>query len=92
MANYYKKNGSKIHVLSLAATKAFDKMWRDGLFYKLIGKVAQPIWRILYNYYNLSIIVVKYDGQLSEILDRTEGVKQGEVLSAYLFNFLLTNF
>ncbi|RMZ95628.1 hypothetical protein BpHYR1_051805 [Brachionus plicatilis] len=49
-------------------------MWRDGLFYKLIGKVAKPIWRILYNYYNLSKIVVKYDGQLSEILDCTEKI------------------
>ncbi|RMZ99149.1 RNA-directed DNA polymerase from mobile element jockey, partial [Brachionus plicatilis] len=43
VANYYKKNGSKLHVLSLDATKAFDKMWRDGLFYKLIE------WKMEFN-------------------------------------------
>ena len=89
VVNYYKKNGSKIHVLSLDATKAFDKMWRVGLFFKLIGKVSRPIWRILYNYYNVSKIVVKYDGQLSDVLQCTEGVKQGGVLSPYLFNFFI---
>ncbi|CAF1123171.1 unnamed protein product, partial [Brachionus calyciflorus] len=39
--NYYRQNGSKIHLISLDATKAFDKLWRDGLFYKLIGKIPK---------------------------------------------------
>ena len=33
--NYYQQRGSKIYLISLDATKAFDRLWRDGLLYKL---------------------------------------------------------
>ena len=32
---YYKFGGSNMHSVSLDAAKAFDKLWRVGLFYKL---------------------------------------------------------
>ncbi|CAF0742085.1 unnamed protein product [Brachionus calyciflorus] len=31
VSNYYKRNGSKIHIFSLDATKAFDKLCRDDI-------------------------------------------------------------
>ena len=39
-------------------------------------------------YYKESKIRVKYDGMLSEMAKSTEGVKQGGILSPYLFNVI----
>ena len=90
--NYYRQRGSKIYLISLDATKAFDRLWRDGLFYKLVDKVPKEIWRIsLVLYYKESKIRVKYDGTLSEMVKCTEGVKQGGILSPYLFNFYIND-
>ncbi|CAF0857609.1 unnamed protein product [Brachionus calyciflorus] len=89
--NYYKHGGSKVHLISLDATKAFDRLWRDGLFYKLIGKIPKELWRILYLYYKNSKIKVKLNGIVSESVSTYEGVKQGGVLSPYLFNFFINN-
>ena len=54
-----------MHVVSLDAAKAFDKMWREGLFNKLKGVSDPAIWRLLNNYYENSKIVVKVDGKNS---------------------------
>lgn len=51
--NYYNSGGSTVHLASLDATKAFDKLWRAGLFYKLKYKIKPSIWRILASYYNV---------------------------------------
>ena len=64
--NYYRQGGSKLHLVSLDATKAFDKLWRDGLFFKLIGKIPKELWRVLYLYYKCSQIKVKINGQTSD--------------------------
>ena len=92
---YYNQAGSEVYIASLDAQKAFDRLWRDGLFYKLIGKIPDLFWRAIYNYYEQSKIIVKYDGKKSDPIDICEGVKQGGILSPYLFNFfindLLTN-
>jgi hypothetical protein len=89
VADFYRQHGSKIHLISLDASKAFDKLWRDGLFFKLIEKIPNPIWRILFNYYKKSKILVNYLGVRSGTIDCTEGVKQGGVLSPYLFNYFI---
>ena len=87
--NYFRQGGSKIHVISLDATKAFDRLWRDGLFFKLIDKTSREVWRILYLYYQNSKIRVKLDGTFSDCIRSTEGVKQGGILSPFLFNFYI---
>jgi retron-type reverse transcriptase len=88
VVNYYKQGGSKIFFISLDASKAFDKLWRAGLFYKLIGKIESSVWRILYYYYKISTMVVKY-GCLGKMFLIKEGVKQGGILSPFLFNLFL---
>ena len=47
------------------------------------------IWRILYNYYKNSFIIVKVEGLITEPFHVPEGVKQGGILSPFLFNFFL---
>jgi hypothetical protein len=69
---------------SLDASKAFDKLWRAGLFFKMIGKLDPPLWRILYNYYSISKIIVRFNNEKSGVIKISEGVKQGGILSPFL--------
>jgi hypothetical protein len=71
--------------------KAFDKMWRNGLFSKLIGKVEQPKWRAIYIYYKYSKAKIKMNNNKSDKFLIKEGVKQGGILSPYLFNFFMND-
>jgi len=49
-------------VISLDAAKAFDKLWRDGLFYKIKPRTEAGVWRILHQYYGESYAVVYVGG------------------------------
>ena len=88
-STYYRMRHTPLHVVSLDATKAFDKMWRAGLFYKLIDKCPAHVWRALVNYYKKSSIKVKVDNKMSDEYVTREGCKQGGVLSPFLFNFFI---
>ena len=90
-AQYYCSGKSNVHVVSLDAAKAFDKMWRQGLFYKLINNLEPAIWRLLFNYYNSSYIIVRSEGKKSDKFKTSEGVKQGGILSPFLFNFFIND-
>ena len=86
---FYEKGDSPIHVVSLDAVKAFDKLWRAGLFYKLKEKIEPCAWRMLFAYYASSTAIVSADGVRSSAFKTTEGVKQGGILSPFLFNFFM---
>jgi hypothetical protein len=75
--------------VSLDAAKAFDKLWRAGLFHKLIGKISEASWRAIYAYYQRSQIVVSHNGERGPLTKTEEGVKQGGILSPHLFNFYI---
>lgn len=65
--NYYINGISNMHLVSLDATKAFDKLWRSGLFHKLINKIDPTLWRVIYSYYKESKIIVQINNKLSEV-------------------------
>ena len=85
--NYYGSLKHKIEIAQLDAEKAFDALWRVGLFHKLLNKIEPVFFRA--NYFSVSQIIVKYDGQHSDTLKTTDGCKQGGILSGYLFNFYM---
>jgi hypothetical protein len=87
--SYYLSGGSPVFVISLDASKAFDKLWRAGLFHKIKPFMDPGLWRLLYNYYSKSSIIVKFNNEKSEIIKTSEGVKQGGILSPFLFNFFI---
>lgn len=89
--HYYNNSRTKFYMASLDAQKAFDKLWRAGLFKKLKNSIPEIFWRTLYNYYEASKIVVKFDGKKSNPIKITDGVKQGGILSSYLFNFYIND-
>ena len=85
-----KKQGCKI--ASLDAEKAFDKVWRDGLFFKLVNKLDLTHWVILKKYYDQSKgAITLSDLTLSELIEINCGVKQGGILSPYLFNIFIND-
>ena len=87
----FEKDKTKLNVISLDAKKAFDKLWRCGLFYKLKQKCDPFVWRVLLLYYKGSKIKVKMKGKTSECYKTREGCKQGGILSPYLFNFFMND-
>ena len=83
---HYTENNSGIKVASLDAEKAFDRVWRVGLFYKLIDKLSPTLWLILKTYYESARGCIEVsDGSLSGFFPINIVVKQGGILSPALF-------
>ena len=69
------------------ASKAFDKVCRDGLFYKLNSlNINKAEWRFLYNYYASSKCFVELKSTKYVNFKPSVGVKQGGPLSPFLYN------
>ena len=83
---YYKSNGSNVYMLSLDASKAFDRVKYTKLFRILIERSVCPlIIRFLINIYLISSATVKWNRCESELFNISNGVKQGAIISAPLF-------
>ena len=87
---HYTENKSGCKVASLDAEKAFDKTWRDGLFYKLLPNMDITFWYILKIYYDSSEgTILLMNNCLSELFNINVGVKQGGFLSPSLYDKLI---
>ena len=58
---------------------------------KLIGHIPLALWRSLLLYYKSSRAAVRLGWKTSEIFVVEEGVKQGGILSPFLFNFFIND-
>ena len=84
---YYKSKGSNAHVLLLDASKAFDRVDYIKLFGKLGEKGMCPLtMRLLLNMYTNQKLQVKWNNTKSHKFNVTNGVRQGGVLSPFLFS------
>ena len=69
---------------------AFDKVWVDGLLYKLAkAGIRGAMARWLHSYLTSRVSRVRLQGILSDPLPVLAGVPQGSVLSPLLFNLML---
>ncbi|GFW46213.1 RNA-directed DNA polymerase from mobile element jockey [Trichonephila clavipes] len=86
---------SKLYTVGvfLDIKRAFDKMWHDGLTYKMI-KLKFPAYliKIIYNYLHNRTFRVHVNNTFSETGFCQSGTLQGSVLSPYLYNIFTYDF
>ena len=84
--DYYRNFNSPVYVCFLDASKAFDKVNHWSLFKKLLDrKVPQTIVRMLMFWYQKQRFCVKWGSSTSNYFNVGNGVRQGSILSPYLF-------
>ena len=72
--------------------KAFDTVWRAGLWVKLINtNITGKCYNVIYNLYKQTKSCVAINGQKSEFFNCVIGVRQGENLSPLLFAIFLND-
>jgi hypothetical protein len=87
VVSYYKNNGSEIFACMLDCSKAFDKIRYDILFKKLLQRGVPPvIIRFIFYSYTNSQVKVRWNSAESNPFTVCNGVRQGAVLSPFLFN------
>lgn len=83
---HYTENGSTVSVCSLDLSKAFDRMNQYALLVKLMEKrLPIEILDILEKWFSISVTCVKWNGCVSNFFRLLAGVRQGGVLSPFLF-------
>lgn len=84
--SHYAERNSKVYCCFLDTSKAFDTVWIDALFYKLFNAgIRGKTWRLLYNWYSKMSSCVMHAGLISSKFPVFQGVRQGGVLSPWLF-------
>ena len=90
MTEKYLEHGTDLYVCYIDFRKAFDSMWREGLwkvmrFYGYLEKIV----RLLENLYQETFSTVRVDSCLTDWFCTLIGVFQGCILSQILSNILL---
>ena len=91
LLHYYHDQGTAVYICSLDAEKCFDKIWHDGLFFKLWDVLPLQQWTFLRTWYSSSTTQVRWNSVLSAPFHPTRGTKQGSLLSPALFNIFLND-
>ena len=84
------REGKDTYAFFLDVQKAYDTVWRNGLWFKLweFG-VRGKMWRVIKRMYESSKSAVLLDGEQSEAFDLEQGVAQGCSLSPILFSVFI---
>jgi len=82
----YVEGGSTVNVCSIDLTKAFDKVNHSALYMKLMKRhVPVELLRLLESWLSDCFACVKWNNSWSCVFKVSSGVRQGSVLSPYLF-------
>lgn len=86
--HFTNEQGTKLYVCFLDAVKAFDKVWLDGLIWKLRNEhgINGQILRLLGSMLTGGTGCVIWQGHYSEWFPIGQGTRQGGVLSPFLYN------
>jgi hypothetical protein len=86
MVNYFTTRNSTVNLCALDLSKAFDRVNLFSLFTKLIDKhIPCNIIKLLFGWFSQSTAIVKWNLCLSSVVKINSGVRQGGVLSPFLF-------
>lgn len=87
ITDYYIRNSSPVFVCFLDARKAFDRVNHWKLYEKLLNRGMDAcLVRMLMNWYKSQQFYVRWGKCISEGFSVSNGVRQGGILSPYLFN------
>ena len=83
---FAKENHSKLYACFLDVQKAFDKIWHNGIFFKLYQKGIQSnLLRIMNNLHKNMTSHVVYNGYYSVWYPLFQGARQGGVVSPFMY-------
>jgi len=90
ITDYFVNHGSSLYIASLDASKAFDRVNHTKVFNKLLKKgLSGRIIRVLIDWYGKLFCMVKRNGSFSSWFCVKSGVRQGGILSPFLFNIYI---
>ena len=84
------KGNNTVNICSLDLSKAFDKVNHYGLYIKLMKRLIPVVLlEVLENWLSGCFAFVKWHGSHSYVFNIRFGVRQGSVLSPYLFSIYI---
>ena len=86
---WHLRRGSPVFAANLDARKFFDRIWHDGLFWRLIDLLSPRTWYLLLSWYRDLRGKVAFQGMLSRDFRVRRGTRQGAILSPTLANVFL---
>jgi hypothetical protein len=92
LVDKYSQNNRKLYTCFIDFSKAFDTVWREGLFYKLLKMgIGGNFVKTIRNMYNRATTQIRLKDGLTEHIGNNIGVKQGCVLSPTLFKLFIND-
>ena len=86
----YSERNTPVYACFLDMSKAFDRVCHDLLYKKLLKRgVPKYVVYILQLWYSSQKMSVKWGGFISSDFNVSCGVKQGSIISPYLFNIYM---
>ena len=87
-----KKKKKKLYCAFIDFAKAFDTVWRNGLWNKLlINQINGKMYNVIFNMYQNIKSRIQYNKETSNYFECNAGVRQGENLSPFLFSLYLND-
>ena len=88
-----KAKSEQLYVAFIDFQKAYDYVFRDGLFYKMLrSQMIGPVYRIIYSMYESVSSVVRQGLDVSSVIYQHVGLRQGCILSPCLFSLFIADF